>query len=125
MQSYTTLVLEQGMLGVISAIIPAIAYWFTNLNISPSKRVKLISPFLVIVTSFVIVAIISSYTTLANYEPYWWTYQLTLLVAVTAVIFSVKLHNGNKFIHISHVFTLFSASYLWLVGGMALSHDWL
>ncbi|MEW8012329.1 MAG: hypothetical protein AB2794_14590 [Candidatus Thiodiazotropha endolucinida] len=124
MNSYTLFVLKQGVFGLISALIPAISYWLSNPNATRLSRVKLILPSLIIVSSFVFTAFISTHTTIESYEPYWWAFQATLLLAVISIMYSVMWHDGNNAIHITHLFTLFSVVYLWFVGGMALSHDW-
>ncbi|MEW8659541.1 MAG: hypothetical protein AB2603_14580 [Candidatus Thiodiazotropha endolucinida] len=124
MNSYTLFVLKQGVFGLISALIPAISYWLSNPNATRLSRVKLILPSLIIVSSFVFTALISTHTTIEGYEPYWWVFQATLLLAVISIMYSVMWHDGNNAIHITHLFTLFSVVYLWFVGGMALSHDW-
>lgn len=124
MGAYTLFVIKQGIIGLISALIPAISYWLSNPNATRLDRVKLILPSSIIISSFIIAAFISTYTTIESYELYWWAYQATLLLAVISIIYSVMWHDGNNAIHIIHLFTLFSVAYLWFVGGMALSHDW-
>jgi len=124
-QSYAISVLGAGIPAIIIAVIPALLFWYLNLKSSLLNRVLIISPTIIIIVSFIIAAITSSYTTYENHKIAWSAYQGALLIAIISIAVSIKLHKGSKFNHFAHLLTIIAASYLWLIGGMALSHDWL
>ncbi|MBT3061309.1 MAG: hypothetical protein AB2728_18220 [Candidatus Thiodiazotropha sp.] len=125
MPTYSIFVLKQGIVGIVLAFIPAIACWVANKNEVFIYKIKLIIPSILLLMCFIVMALVSQYTTRQNYEPFWWTYQIAIFIAFLSIMYSVSLHNGRGIIVLTHLLTILSAAYLWFIGGMALSHDWI
>jgi len=80
---------------------------------------------LFIIAAFVYSVIISGFTERGAHQAYYWPLDILLMLALVSAIHSVRELAGKRWIHFVHIGTFVSAAFIWFVGGMAISHDWL
>lgn len=58
---------------------------------------------------------------------YYWYWPLIgfLLLAIVSVIYSIREFSTKRWVHLLHLGTIGSATFILFIGGMAISHDWL
>ncbi len=125
MYKYSIQVIEEGLLGIIPSIVTAILYWFMNRNEKFGRKIILILPNFILTISFVIMAFISDYIQPTYYSITWNIYQGFIVLALLAVIPVFLAHKSSKWLHVTQLLTFFSALIFWLIGGMAITHDWI
>jgi hypothetical protein len=120
---YITAALREGSLGLALVLIP-LPFLLVSGSKSHMSRLLASAPGLIAAVLFVVACLASSWTSRGNFEPHWSIYQAILglsLALIIPAIFSLN-RRAVGFLHLS---TLTGLAYLWFVGGMTLSHDWI
>jgi len=94
-------------------------YWYNSKLFSRSAHG------IVLFFGLVYAVVISEYTQVGAPDYYNWPLHLILIVGLVSVVFSFRAFQGKKWVHLIHVLTIISAFWVWFIGSMAISHDWL
>ena len=120
---YVTAALREGALGLALVLIP-LPFLLVSSSKSHMRRVIVSAPGLIAAVLFVMACLVSSWTSRGNFEPHWSIYQAILALSAVLIIpaiFSLE----RRSVGFLHLGTLLGLGYLWFVGGMTLSHDWI
>lgn len=94
-------------------------YWFLSYSFLKSAHGILI------ILAFVYALVVCEYTEFGPPLKVYVPMYIFLIAGLASVAFSFKAFNGKSWVHIIHGFSLLSAFLIWLVGSMAISHDWI
>lgn len=120
---YIKAALREGGFGLALVLIP-IPFLIGSRSKSRMSWFIVSAPGSIAAVLFLVACLASNWTSGGNFEPYWSTYQAILALAailIVPAIFALK----HRFIGFLHLGTLMGLAYLWFVGGMTLTHDWI
>jgi hypothetical protein len=80
---------------------------------------------LLILISFFYAVVICEYTKFNPPGYYYWPLYALLLFGFASMIFSFRAWPGKKWLHAIHILTVISSFLVWLIGAMAIAHDWI
>ena len=119
MSDYQIMVLEQAWMVVPVMLLVSSIYWRASRSFMQSAHGGLVA------CAFLYAVVASAYTSVGA-AMYWYVPLTCLLAAaLTSAIYSAFKMRARPALHLAHISTALSGVYVYLIGGMAISHDWL
>ena len=100
-------------------------YWFTSRTKICSRRILISAHGVLLLASFSYALTVSPVT---GYEKtqYWiWPFWFLLALSVISIFYTFFRFEGNRWVHLIQLLVIPSVLYIWLVGTMTITHDWL
>ena len=109
---------------VIPFLVSAL-YFYKSKGIKMTQRILLSTHGLVFIFASLFAVAVSTNTSRENFEIEWYIFQGILILGIASVFYAIIKFKGSKLVHLSQVPNLFAAVFIWFVGGMTISHDWI
>ena len=106
-------------------MIPAAILFAVNRGASLRSRLLPALPNIAVILAFVGAAFGSFYTTYESSSMPMITFVLLLLFSLSLLFVTARSFHASRIWYVLHILTLLGTVYLWFIGGMAISHDWI
>ena len=100
-------------------------YFFKSKGASKLQRALVSAHGLIFILASLFAILVSPYTLRENFETEWYIFQAILVFGLASIIYAFVKFNGPKLIHLSQILNLLAVFFIWFVGGMTISHDWI
>ncbi len=125
MSSYQSDVAMYGIIPIVILVLIMVLYAVFDENKSASKLVLSLMHSIIPIIGFSFAIVFCDSTSFSNYEPESTIFTSIMALTLVFSILSFFIYKGPKFIH-GLLFVVIGCSlYLTLIGGMAISHDWM
>ena len=118
-------IIREGMPGIIAAILPAAILFAANRRASLRGRLLPVLPNIAVILAFAVAAYVSLYTTYESSSIPTIAYSLLLLFSLSLIFMTAHSFQASRIWYVLHILTLLGTAYLWFIGGMAITHDWI
>ena len=117
--------LRQVWLALLLSICVSIVYWLASKANKKYERVIISSHGILLFLAFIYAVGISGVTSPANWRalilPFWGL----LILSLISVVCTFLKYKGNKAMHLMQILVFPSAFFIWLIGTMTITHDWM
>ena len=100
-------------------------YFYKSKDTNMTQRILISAHGLIFIFASLFAVVVSTNTSRDNFETEWYIFQGILMLGITSVLFALIKLKGNKVVHLSQALNSLSVFFIWFVGGMTISHDWL
>lgn len=105
-------------------IVVSALYWWRSRNIGLSRLAVGCSGVFVVL-AYCYAVIISPVSGDENWKVLIWPFNIMIGLGIVLVVYSMIKFKGNRIIHLLHMVQLPCFFFLWFLGGMTITHDWL
>lgn len=125
MTEYQESVIVKLLAPIIMLLAIAVIYFVFNRNQSPWGRILASSHSLIAIVGILYAIIVSKYTSPSSFAPHTAIFSNILVIACIFGFVAVLYFKGNKRMHLLLLPFLLCIAYVWHVGGMAITHNWM
>jgi len=125
MSSYQASAFSQVYIYLIVPILVSIVYWFSSGEVSTKEKLFISAHGVLFVLASLFAVFISKYTGRESDGIATAIFMLALLVGLISVLYSFINYPSSKFVHIIQIPNLICAFFIFFIGAMTISHDWL
>jgi hypothetical protein len=118
-------IIREGLPGIIAVTIPAVVLFVANRGASLRSRLLPAMPNVVVILAFLAASYGSLYTAYGASSVPAVTFILLLLFSLSLVFVTARSFHASRVWYVLHIVTLLGTAYLYLIGVMAISHDWI
>ena len=110
---------------LVIPIIVSIVYWLTSGGVSTKERFFISSHGVFFVLASLFAVFISKYTGRDNDNIASAIFLLTLLAGLISILYSFINYPSSKLVHFIQIPNFICALFIFFIGAMTISHDWL
>ena len=100
-------------------------YFFKSKDANMTQRILISAHGLIFIFASLFAVFVSATTSIESFETEGSIFQGILLIGIASIIYAFIQFKGSRLVHLTQIINVFAAIFIWFVGGMTISHDWI
>jgi hypothetical protein len=124
MTDYQLSSLREGWIFLLAPLLTGLVY-FAASKASSRTRMLFAAHSAALISAYIYAVTVSPWTNRDNWQGYEWPFLVLLVAFISGGIYTLIRFDGHKGFHALQLLQAPSAFFVWFLGGMTISHDWL
>jgi len=90
-----------------------------------TQRILISAHGLIFIFASLFAVLVSAMTSRESFETEWYIFQGILIIGIASILYAFIQFKGSRLVHLSQIINVFAVFFIWFVGGMTISHDWI